>query len=141
MFYVWLGIIILLTIVELLTMKLTTIWFVISGVVALLLSLVTKNFLIEFIVFIVLGVIFLIVTKPYIDKFLSDREHKKYKKNMVGMIGEITKEVKRNTVGEVVIDGKKWLAVANRKIKIGSTVEIIKIDGMKLEVKEIKDKN
>lgn len=141
MFYVWLGIIILLVIIELLTLKLTNIWFVVSAIVALLLSLVTNNFLIEFTVFIILGVVLLIVTKPYIDKFLLEREHKKYQKNMIGMIGEITKEVKKNTVGEVIIDGKKWLAVANRKIKIGSTVEIVKIDGMKLEVKEKKDDN
>lgn len=139
MFYVWLGIIILLTIIELLTTKLTTIWFVISGVVALLLSLVTKNFFIEFAVFIILGIVLLIVTKPYVDKFLIDRENKKYKKNIIGMNGSITKEIKKNTVGEVVIDGKKWLAVANRKIKIGSNVEIVKIDGMKLEVREVKE--
>lgn len=139
MFYVWLGIVILLTIIELLTINLTTIWFVISGIVALLLSFVTNNFLIQFGVFVVLGVILLITTRPFFEKFLQVRHEKTNVDRIIGMRGEVTEEIKKNKMGEVKVDGKKWTAYATRKIKVGTTVEILKIDGVKLEVKECEE--
>ena len=139
MFYVWLGIVILLTIIELLTINLTTIWFVISGIVALLLSFVTNNFLIQFGVFVVLGVILLITTRPFFEKFLQVRHEKTNVDRMIGMRGEVTEEIKKNKMGEVKVDGKKWTAYATHKIKVGTTVEILKIDGVKLEVKECEE--
>lgn len=139
MFYVWLGIIILLTIIELLTINLTTIWFVISGILALLLSFVTDNFLIQFGVFVVLGVILLITTRPFFEKFLQVDSEKTNVDRIIGMRGEVTEEIKRNKNGEVKVDGKKWTAYASKKIKVGATVEILKIDGVKLEVKECEE--
>lgn len=139
MFYVWLGIIILLTIVELLTINLTTIWFVISGIVALMLSFVTDNFLIEFGVFVVLGIILLVTTRPFFEKFLQVRSERTNIDRVIGMHGIVTEVIKRNQQGEVKVDGKRWTAYASRKIKVGAMVEIIKIDGVKLEVQEIKE--
>lgn len=139
MFYVWLGIIILLTIVELLTINLTTVWFVISGIVALMLSFVTDNFLIEFGVFVVLGIILLVTTRPFFEKFLQVRSERTNIDRVVGMHGIVTQEIKRNQQGEVKVDGKRWTAYSSRKIKVGTMVEIIKIDGVKLEVQEIKE--
>lgn len=43
---VWLAIIIILTAIELLSINLTTIWFVASGIVALGISFLTDNYLI-----------------------------------------------------------------------------------------------
>lgn len=140
MFYVWLGIIILLTIVELLTINLTTIWFVISGIAALLLTFVTDSFLIEFATFVVLGVILLITTRPFFEKFLQVREEKINIDRVVGMVGEVTVEIRKNKMGEVKVDGKRWTAYASHKIKVGTMVDIIKIDGVKLEVEESKEK-
>lgn len=140
MFYVWLGIIILLTIVELLTVNLTTIWFVISGIAALLLTFVTDNFLIEFATFVVLGVILLITTRPFFEKFLQVHGEKTNIDRIIGMVGEVTEEIKRNKTGEVKVDGKCWTAYASHKIKVGTMVNIIKIDGVKLEVEESKEK-
>lgn len=140
MFYVWLGIIILLTMVELLTVNLTTIWFVISGIVALLLTFVTDSFLIEFATFVIVGVILLITTRPFFEKFLHVREEKINIDRVVGMVGEVTIEIKKNKMGEVKVDGKRWTAYASHKIKVGTMVDIIKIDGVKLEVEESKEK-
>lgn len=138
MFYVWLGIIILLTIVELLTVNLTTIWFVISGIIALLLTFITDSFLIEFAVFVVLGVILLVTTRPFFEKFLQVHKERTNIDRVIGMVGEVTEEIKKNKMGEVKVDGKRWTAYASHKIKVGTMVDIIKIDGVKLEVEESK---
>ena len=57
MFWIWLGIIIALTFIELITINLTTVWFVVSGLVAIGLSFVTDIFLIQFGVFVCLGIV------------------------------------------------------------------------------------
>lgn len=138
MFYVWLGIIILLAIVELLTVELTTIWFVISGVVALLLTFVTDNFLFQFVVFVVLGVILLVSLKSYLQIFLEERS----KNKLLNMDGKVIEDISKKKAGVVLVGRKKYIAyTSNKKIKKGSTVEILKIDGTSLRVAEKKDKS
>lgn len=65
MFYMWLGIIIILALIEIMTVNLTTIWFVMSGLVTLILSFVIDNILIQMFVFVVLGLILFIFTNQY----------------------------------------------------------------------------
>ena len=104
-----------------------------------MLSFVTDNFLIEFGVFVVLGIILLVTTRPFFEKFLQVRSERTNIDRVIGMHGIVTEEIKRNQQGEVKVDGKRWTAYASRKIKVGAMVEIIKIDGVKLEVQEIKE--
>ena len=54
-------------------------------------------------------------------------------------IGLVTEPITRLEPGEVKVDGKRWSAIANKKIKKDSKVEILAIDGVKLVVKEIKE--
>ena len=56
--YIWLFIIIMLIIIEAASINLTSIWFVASGLVALVLSFFIDDFLVEFGIFVVLGLIY-----------------------------------------------------------------------------------
>lgn len=136
MFYVWLAVVILLAIVEIISINLTTIWFVISGLVSLFISFICDNFLIQFATFVILGIILLITTKPYLKKILKAEDTKTNLDRVEGMSGIVTEEITRKQNGEVKVDGKLWTAYADKKIKVGSMVKIIKIDGVKLKVEE-----
>lgn len=136
MFYVWLAVVILLAIVEIISINLTTIWFVISGLVSLFISFICDNFLIQFATFVILGIILLITTKPYLKKILKTEDTKTNLDRVEGMSGIVTEEITRKKNGEVKVDGKLWTAYADKKIKVGSMVKIIKIDGVKLKVEE-----
>lgn len=136
MFYVWLAVVILLAIVEIISINLTTIWFVISGLVSLFISFICDNFLIQFATFVILGIILLITTKPYLKKILKTEDTKTNLDRVEGMRGIVTEEITRKQNGEVKVDGKLWTAYADKKIKVGSMVKIIKIDGVKLKVEE-----
>ena len=57
MFFIWLLVVILLSLVEVITVNLTTIWFVASGIVTIFVSMVTDNFVLQFGTFTVLGII------------------------------------------------------------------------------------
>ena len=85
MSYIWLGIVILLTLVECMTVGLTTIWFVLSALLALLLSFFTENFVLQFGIFVVTGIILLITTRPLLLKFLHHKEEKTNFDRILGM--------------------------------------------------------
>lgn len=137
MSFVWLTIIILLVIVEAMSVNLTTIWFVVSGLIALLLSFLIDSFIIEFAVFTVLGLILLITTRPILTKILKQHKESTNLDRVIGMKGIVTEEIKKLTTGEVKVDGKRWTAYADKKIPVDSTVEVLEIDGVKIKVKEV----
>ncbi len=139
MSYIWLGVVILLTLVECMTVGLTTIWFVISGIVALLVSLTVDNFLLQFGIFVILGIFLLITTRPLLLKFLKPKNEKTNFDRIVGMEGVVTEKITKNTIGEVKVDGKKWSAISDKKIEKDSIVKIISIDGAKLKVEKVEE--
>ena len=131
MFYVWLTIVVLLTIVEAMTVNLTTIWFVVSGLVAIGLSFVTDIFLIQFGVFVCLGIVLLIVTKPFVKKFLESRDAKTNFDRIIGMNGSDVNN------GEVKVDGKIWTAYSDDSLKVNDKVKVLEISGSKIKVRKV----
>ena len=50
--------------------------------------------------------------------------------------GIATEEITKFKIGEVKVDGKRWSAISDEKIKVGETVMIDGIDGVKLIVRK-----
>lgn len=134
MVYFWLGLVIFLGFVEAITINLVSIWFVISGLIALIVSLVIDSFVIQFGVFVIVGIVLMLTTRSSLEKKLVKKE-KTNLDRVIGMKGIVTLDIDENNVGEVKVDGKKWSAVSKQSLKVGDMVKILKIDGVKLEVK------
>ena len=139
MTWIWLGIIIVLTLLELATTNLVTVWFIASAMISLILSIFINNFFIQFLVFVVLGMILLVTTRDYLLKLINNKKEKTNLDRVIGMEAIVTEEINKNKPGEVKVDGKKWTAIASKKIKVDSTVKVLEIDGVKLKVEEVKD--
>ena len=139
MAWIWLGVVIALALIECMTVDLVTIWFVASGLVTLGLSFFIDNYFIQFLVFVVLGIILLVTTRKYLVKLIDTKKEKTNLDRVVGMTAIVTEEIRKNNPGEVKVDGKKWTAIANKKIKVDSTVKVLEIDGVKLKVEEVND--
>ena len=137
MYLFWLAVILILSFIEIGTINLVSIWFVASALVSLLLSFFPIPFYIQFIVFVVLGIVLLITTRKSLEKFLSKTKQKTNLDRVIGMQGIVTEKISKNNPGEVKVDGKRWTAVADKTIDEGKTVEIMKIEGVKLIVKEV----
>lgn len=133
MFYMWLFIIILLGIIEAMTVNLVSIWFIISGIFALITSFVFDNFLIQFSIFVVLGVLLMIFTRKTLEEKLVRKERTNFDR-IIGMKGVVTEYIDGINVGEVKVDGKRWSAISKEKLSSGEYVKILKINGVKLEV-------
>ena len=133
MFYFWLVLVILLGILEGMTVNFVSIWFVISGLVTLLLSFVIDNFVIQFGIFVTLGILLLATTRKSLEKKLIQKE-KTNLDRFIGMKGVVTEEISELLVGEVKVDGKHWSATSVEPLKKGEVVRILKINGVKVEV-------
>ena len=139
MFYIWLMVVILLTIVEVITVNLTTIWFVISGIITIFVAMITDNFAYQLGTFTVLGVILLLTTKSFLQKRLSIIKEATNLDRVVGMDGVVTIPISKKQSGEVKVDGKLWTALSNEELSKGDLIQVIKMDGVKLHVrKEVK---
>lgn len=125
-----------LLLVEFLTVGLVSIWFAVGALGALITSFITESVLIQTIVFVIVSVITLIVTKPLMKKFKVTNFEPTNSDRVIGKVVEVTKEIKSNEYGEVVVFGTVWLASSDKNHKVGSKVVVQKIEGNKLIVKE-----
>ena len=137
---IWLILVILLALIEITTVNLTTIWFVVSGIIALIVSLFVDNYIIQFGIFVIVGVILLITTKPFLTKFIKRHKVKTNIDRIIGMTGVVTEKISKNEDGEVKVDGKKWTAYADKTIKKGDLVKVLEIKGVKIKVEKVGDK-
>lgn len=136
MFYIWLMIVILLVIAEAMTVNLVTVWYVASGIVALILSFFIDNFTIQFAVFAILGTFLLITTRQTLQKLVNTRKERTNLDRIIGMEGIVIEEISKNHNGAVKVDGKVWTATSNKKIKVDNIVKVLDIEGSKIKVEE-----
>ncbi len=139
MFYLWLFVIILLTVVEVATINLTTIWFIASAIISLILSFFIDEFVVQFAVFTILGIFLLITTRPIIKKYLVKNNESTNIDRVIGMNGIVTEEIKKNSTGEVKVDGKRWTAYSNEDINVNSIVKVLEINGVKIKVEKVEE--
>ena len=134
MSYFWLLLILILGFIEAITINLVSIWFIISGLLALILSFFTDNFVIQFGVFVTAGILLMLTTRKNLEKRLVHKEKTNIDR-IIGMKGVVTENIDKLQVGEVKVDGKHWSAISEEPLAKGEVVQILKINGVKVEVK------
>ena len=132
----WLLVIIILSIIEVLTVNLVTIWYVASALVSLIISIFIDDFTTQFAVFVILGTILLLTTKKTLNNLLKYKRAKTNLDRIIGMKGIVIEEIKKNKTGAVKVDGKVWTAYADKDIKVDSIVRILEINSTKIKVEE-----
>lgn len=136
----WLVLVIVLSFVEIATVSLVSIWFVASGIVAMILSFFIEDIAIITTVFILLGIFLLVLSRPIVNKLRSKDNEKTNLDRIIGESAIVTEDIKKNEVGEVKVDGKRWSAISKEKCLKGDRVKILKIDGVKLIVEKESEK-
>jgi len=126
----------LLLFVELATQNLVSIWFVLGTLAALGVSYLTGSLLIQILVFIVVSIIALIITRFLVNSFKDYDNTPTNSDRVIGKIGEVTKDIKKNQYGQVKVFGEYWPAFSDHSIETGTKVRVLGIDGTKLEVEE-----
>ena len=136
MWLLWLFVIVLLTILEISTVNLVSVWFIGSAIISLIMSFFIDLFYIQFGLFVSLGLVLMLITRPILIKKLVKKDFKTNLDRVIGMEAVVTEEITKFKIGEVKVDGKKWSAIAKEKIEVGTTVVVESIDGVKLVVRK-----
>ena len=138
--WIWLVIIIILSVLEVETVSLFSIWFIVSGIVSLILSILNVNFTICFGVFVILGLILLVTTRKSLLKVLKVKKENTNLDRIVGKKGVVTEDITKDNIGEVKVDGKRWSAYSDTDISKGECVKILSINSVKIKVKKWEEK-
>ena len=136
MWILWLIVIVLLVFSEVSTINLVCVWFILSGLVSLILSFFIESFYILFEVFVLLGLVLMILTRPILVRKFKRKNVKTNSDRVLGMEGVVTEEINKLKIGEVKVDGKRWSAISDEKIEVGTTIIVESIDGVKLVVRK-----
>lgn len=136
----WLIVILICIFFEITTINLVSIWFIVSGIVALILSFFVDSFMIQMAVFVLLGTFLLFTTRKPLQKMVNNVKSEKTNiDRILDMTGVVTEEISKNKNGAVKIDGKVWTAISDSDIAVDSIVKVLSIESTKLKVKKVED--
>lgn len=135
----WLVLFIAFLIVEAITVVLTSIWFALGSLLALIFSLFGAGIVVQIIVFVVVSVVLMIFTKPILSKYLLGKREKTNYESVIGQRVKVTEQINNiENKGTVMINGLEWTAKTedDRIIEPDEIVEVVKIEGVKVIVKK-----
>ncbi len=137
----WLGVFVILLIIEAITLGLTTIWFAGGALVAFGLAIAGVDTLLQIVAFCVVSVLLLLVTRPAAMRWLNRERVKTNAESLVGVTAVVTEPIDNLAgKGRVQAKGQSWSARAvadDIQIETGKQVKITKISGVKLIVEEV----
>lgn len=137
--YLWFILFIIFIVVEITTVNLVTIWFAAAAIITGIISIFIEEIAAQWVIFISISVLTLLITKPLIKKLKLNKPEPTNLDRVIGKIGFVSEDILLHKVGEVLVDGKRWSAIADKKIEKDAKVEILSIEGVKLKVKEVKE--
>ena len=141
MIYVWIALTVVFVIAEAATAQLTTVWFALGSVVALILAACgVESLTVQIIVFIAVSAITLIATRPLVKKMLKKKVVATNADRNIGETGITLSEINNlEATGEVKVKGVVWTARSENGdvIPEGSKVRVKKIEGVKLIVDSV----
>ena len=136
---IWFILFLVLVFIELITVNLVTIWFAIGALAAIITGLITTSVIIQVIIFIIVSAIALLLTKPIVKKLRKRNIIPTNLDRVIGKEGIVTKDISKDSYGEVKVSGTIWTAMSTKRIKKDEKVKVLKIEGVKLLVEKIKE--
>lgn len=141
MIWVWLALLVLFILTEIATVQLTTVWFAGGALTAMLLAAFgIDSIFIQIAVFLAVSVALLIATRPLVKKHINKKSQPTNADRNIGQKAVVTEEI-NNILGKgsAKIAGTEWTArsVSDEVIPEGTTVTVVRIEGVKIIVNKI----
>ena len=138
----WLVALVLFILIEIATMGLTTIWFAGGALVAVIASALGLPLVVQIVLFFAVSFVLLYFTRPMAVKYFNKDRVKTNAESLVGRQAIVISEIDNlQGIGQVTVGGMEWsarTAEAGVRLDVGSVVNIIAINGVKLLVEEKK---
>ena len=137
---IWLIIFVACIVVEIITMGLTTIWFAGGSLVASVAAAIGAPLWLQIVLFVAVSLLLLYFTRPIAVKYFNKDRVKTNAESLVGKQAIVISEIDNTQgIGQVTVGGIEWSARSvdyKMKFPVGSVVEILAIQGVKLIVGE-----
>lgn len=139
---IWIGLFIILLIIEVFTVGLTTIWFAIGALAAAGANTLGANLTIQIIVFLAVSIVLMIFTRPWAAKHLNKNRLKTNYESKIGEVIKITERVDNvRQTGRSIVDGQEWTVRSqdnNVILEKDELAKVISVSGVKLIVEKYK---
>jgi membrane protein implicated in regulation of membrane protease activity len=134
----WAVLIVGFTIVEALTLGLTSIWFAVGSLAALITAALGFNLIVQIVVFVIVASVLLVYTRPIAKKVLKIGKNKTNIDALIGQQGFVVKAIESQQTGQVKLGGQIWTAKGPgmETFEVDELVEVLAIEGVKLIVKK-----
>lgn len=142
MVWVWIAVMAVTLIVELSTPVLVSIWFSLGALVAVGAAWMGAGLATQVLIFIFVAVAALALARPLAKRWLDPHIVPTNADRLLGSRWKVTERIDNDDhLGAVYADGKMWTARSEdgRPIAAGETVEILRIEGVKLIVRICKE--
>ena len=135
---IWAVLIVFFTLVEAFTLGLTSIWFAVGSLAALIASALGFNLIVQFIAFIVVAIVLLVYTRPLARKIFKVGQNKTNLDALIGKTGIVTLSNANSEFGQAKLNGQIWTIKGqeHERYEVGEEVEVLAIEGVKLIVKK-----
>lgn len=137
----WIGLIVVLLLVEIATVGLTTIWFAAGALVALIACALGLGVIGQVILFLAVSFILLYFTRPWAMKYLTPHKVATNYENAIGKEVRVTEEIdNRKSTGVAILNGQEWTARSDdENVIIGneSMAVVTAVEGVKLIVRPV----
>lgn len=139
---VWLALLIIFAVAEAATVGLTSVWFAIGSLGALVCALAGGNIWLQLGIFIVLSLVCLVALRPLAKKYLNTRVEPTNADRVIGQEARVIQDIDNiQGTGAVTIGGVTWTARSEHDTPIpaGAMVRVLRIEGVKVMVEKSKE--
>ena len=143
MSWLWLGAVVLFGAVEAATAGLVSIWFAAGAVAGLIAAWLGAGVAAQVVLFAAVSAAALAVTRPLVRRYAAGKAVPTNLDRVLGDTGRVTETIDNaRSAGAVYVDGKTWTARSDDGAVIpqGTTVKILRMEGVTLFVKKIEEK-
>lgn len=134
--FIWLGIMIVLLLIEAATVGLTTIWFAAGALVAMILCALGIGVFGQWAVFFIVSLVLLYFTRPFALKWMTPHKLRTNYENAVDKTVRITERVDNIAgTGAAVLNGQEWTVRMQQDdvtLEQGELATVAAVEGVKL---------
>lgn len=137
--YVWVAVIIISVGFEAFSLSLSSIWFGVGALAALIAASIGLNLSAQLLIFVIFSAALLILVRPFCRRFLRSQGEATNADRIVGESAIVTEEIDNvQQTGAIKIFGQLWTARStdDAPIPVGATVRVVEIKGVKAIVEK-----
>lgn len=139
---IWMGLLIVFGIGEAVTVGMTSIWFAAGALAALICSLLGGGMTLQIILFFVVSTVTLLSFRPLAQKYIYNKVEATNVDSIIGKEVLVTEAISNlQGQGAVNVNGLVWSARSSdhSEITVGTLVRIIRVEGVKVFVEQVKE--